>query len=470
MDIVLPHSGFVPRQEQMATFQNLINPKINTVAVCAARRFGKDELALHATVINAMQRVGAWVYSTPKATQTRSVLWDAVSEVSGRNRISQAVPDELVDRKDNVSMKLFLKNSSVIYFVGSDNFESLLGLGAVGLVNSEAALADSRFMAFMKPMLTASNGKDVHISTPRGKNFFWKTMQEAKGRTDAYTDIIDATKFTGYTPEKLAQTLNYYIQLYGSAAGNALFQQEYMCSFETPTVGAVWGEELAALKAAGRYAKCGYDKRYPVDASIDLGWLDNTVIVYSQDIGRETRIIDVTVANKHDVSYYAGVMAGKGYVFDSLYLPHDSMQHTVGGGANSVFAQFKGFGFNCKLVPKTDKKVQIAMGAQLLNRCYINDEVDLDTGEGKCEAFWESLNAYRFEYDEEKKINSLKPVHDHHSHAADALMVLACAKGVQRGYVQPSVELKHATPTNNMRLRDIQARHSGSRSAGGAWG
>ena len=470
MDIVLPHSGFVPRPEQMGMFRAMIDPKIKTVAVCASRRAGKDETALHATVINAMHRVGAYVYAVPLASQVRAILIDGVSEVSGKNRISQVFPDELIERFDRQSMRIFLKNGSVIFFIGSDNFEGILGLGAVGMVNSEAALANPSFTAFMRPMLTASDGKDIHISTPRGKNFFWKTIQEAKGRTNAYTEIIDATMLTGYKPEKLAETLNYYIQLYGSAAGNALFNQEYMCSFSVHMVGAVWGEELANLKAEGRYAKCGYDKRYGVTCAADIGWNDDTVIVYSQMVGREIRIIDVTIANKHDVSYYVQKMKEKNYVYDALYLPHDSMHHTVGAGAQSVFAQFKSFGFNCKLIPKTDKKVQIALGAQLLNRCIINAETNLDDGEPKLEQFWDSINSYRFEYDEEKKINSLKPVHDKNSHCADALMYLACATSSKNSYVQPSIELKHATPTNNMRLRDIQARHASSHSAGGAWG
>lgn len=469
--IELPAYGWAPRPYQLELFNAMVDPKIKEVIGVCARRLGKDECALNATAIIAMQRPQNIFYSTPLASQCRSILWDSVDFNTGRPRLDKVFPSELIERKDNVSMKLFLKNGSVIQFGGSDNYQSLLGQGISLWVSSEDAMVDSNATAFFRPMIAATKGKIIRISTPRGKNFLYKNLQRLQGREDAYTCIVPASQAPEvYSAEQLSLERRDLIQLYGAAYGSFVYEQEYNCSFESASLGAVWGEEIADLRSEKRLCRVPWNKSYPVHVSFDLGWSDDTALIFAQEIGREVQIIDWYKNNKHDLAHYMKVMSDKPYTYGNVYLPHDSQQHTVGAGT-SVFDQVKKFGLRARVVPRTPKDRQIAYGAQLLNRCIIHSEEDLVTGENEGEKLLETLSEYKFQFDDTRKVHSQTPIHNAASHTADAFMVLATALAPDKGYVrEPEIQFRPEQMDHREfpRIKSIVASQS-RRQTGSAW-
>jgi len=86
-------------------------------------------------------------------------------------------------------------------------------------------------------------------------------------------------------------------------------------------------------------------------------------------------------------------------------------------GGKSILQQFLNEDVgNFALVPNLGVEDGIQAGNATLPRCYFDRS---------CEDGIEHLKSYRRTYDETKKIFSSTPVHDEHSHAADAFRYLS---------------------------------------------
>jgi phage terminase large subunit len=451
----------------MPTWNAMMNPKINTVVCAAHRRFGKDELALQATTIAAMQRTGSYLYALPQYSQARKALWAGINARTGRTRIDDAVPPDIIKKKDDKSMLVELVNGSTIQLVGSDQPDSLVGAGIVGYVASEAALSNPAAFSFIRPMLLETNGWSMHISSPRGKNSFYKLMEAHRNNHNSFITTLSANDTGVFTPAQLKQERHEYIQEHGVAMGAALFEQEYLCSFEAARIGGVWTAELIKLKKQGRYGPCQYDPRYPVDTSWDLGVRDPTVILFWQNVGTETRLIDIYESTDNGLEHYAQALSDKGYYYGDHWGPHD-IQNREWGTGTSRMEQAARLGINFKRVPNTPKDDQISLGSQLINRLIINSTPDLDSGEATCERAIECFEEYHYEYDEVRKVASNKPVHNWASHCCDALMTYACAKARDVGFARPQMPeiLQHGS--TYPRVSDIMRRQT--KQTGSMWG
>ena len=71
-----------------------------------------------------------------------------------------------------------------------------------------------------------------------------------------------------------------YVDDYGVDMGNALFEQEYLCSFDAAILRAIYGVELR--EAAPRITAVPHDPLLPVHVVMDMGWSDDTAILFSR--------------------------------------------------------------------------------------------------------------------------------------------------------------------------------------------
>ena len=383
-----------------------------------------------------MQRVGSYLICFPQYSQARKAIWQGVNSRTGRTRIDDAFPPEIISKRDDKSMLLVLLSGSTIQLVGSDQPDSLVGSGIVGLVMSEAALSNPAAFSFLAPMLIESSGWSYHISTPRGKNHFYRLLEANRNDPEAFVSELSAEDTGVFTKEQLSKARHGLLQEHGVAMGNALYEQEYLCSFSSARIGGVWTAELAKLKKDGRYGPCSYDPRYPVDTSWDLGVADDTVICFWQNVGSETRLIDVYKSNNHGLEHYVKVLADKGYFYGEHFGPHDVANRDWGTGTSRM-EQAARLGLHFKRVPNTPKNDQLSLGSQLINRMIINNTPDLDSGESICGYALECFEEYAFEYDEARKVSSTKPVHNWASHCCDSMMTYAVAKARDTGFARP---------------------------------
>ena len=156
-----------PRLYQRSVFQ-AIQTGIRELLLCWARRGGKDFVSLDVVAMEAMLRPASYWYALPQQNQVRKAVWSAVNAHTGKPNLDMHFPPELISRKKEQDMMLELVNGATVQFIGSDNPDALVGSGIRGVVNSEAALANPRFMDYIRPMLAESGGWELQNSTPRG--------------------------------------------------------------------------------------------------------------------------------------------------------------------------------------------------------------------------------------------------------------------------------------------------------------
>lgn len=422
--IELPHGGWRPRHYQM-DYWNYRRAGGLRAVLRWHRRSGKDEVMLHDTAISAMERVGSYWYMLPEAAQARKAMWAMINPKTGRRRIDDAFPAEIIEKKLEQEMMIQFKNGSTFQLAGSDNYDSLVGSSPVGLVFSEYALANPSAWGYLMPIVEENNGWAIFNSTPRGKNHFRGMCELAKSRDDWFYSVQTAADTGVFTNAQLLEILAQLQATHGEEYGMALWMQEYHVSFDAAMPGSIWGDCLTKLAASDRIGEFPYVPGYPVHTGWDLGYDDDTAIWFYQVIGFDIRVIRYEHERFKDVPFYADLLFDlkkkNGWVYGTHYLPHDARPRTLAAGGKSILQQFeahrgRGLG-RFAIAKRLDVQEGIQAARATLPRCCFN--------ETDCEEGLDALKSYRREWDDELKIFSPTPKHDWASHGADAFRTVS---------------------------------------------
>jgi len=420
MEITLPHQ-WKPRAYQKKAWDHLSKGG-KRIILTWPRRSGKDEVMLNHVACAVHERVGNYWYCAPNYAQCRKAFFDAVNPHTGKKRIDMAFPNELREATNVQEMKITFKNGSTVQFVGSDAFDSLVGSTPAGIVFSEYALANPAAWAFMRPILLENNGWAAFVSTPRGKNHFYELFQFAETSDDWFSELLTSDDTNVFSDEQLQEELKEMVAANGEAYGDALWRQEYHCSWDASLPGAIYGEELAWMHKNERILEVAHEPEYPVHTAWDLGFSDETAIWFWQIIAGELRLIDYHESSMKSIEFYADLLKKYGiekkYTYGTHWLPHDARPRTLASGGKSILQQLLAYEIGkCIIAPRLDIEEGIQATRATLKVCWIDEK--------RCAVGIEHLKQYRRSWDEEKKIFSSAPVHDQHSHGSDALRVLS---------------------------------------------
>lgn len=220
--------------------------------------------------------------------------------------------------------------------------------------------------------------------------------------------------------------------------------------FDTRYSGAVYAKLIAKAQEQGRISeRVKYDPDFPVYSAWDLGYDDQTSIIFFQIGGGEVFVIDHYTANTEDIKHYCEVIHGreiiiderdmatgevlkwrfgdgeadhisqhrKAYHYHAHYGPHDAANKVQAAGGRSIIAQADKLGVKMFCIPATSMQNSIEAMRQTIPRMWLNNET--------CPDLLQSLMAYHYKYDEDKKIFSKEPVHDWSSHDCDAIEIMA---------------------------------------------
>jgi phage terminase large subunit len=180
--------------------------------------------------------------------------------------------------------------------------------------------------------------------------------------------------------------------------------------------GAVFAREMQMADLEDRITKVTYDPTKPVHAVFDLGWSDATAIWFVQWIGMETRLIRYHEDSQKTISEYLAKMQTYGYVYDTLWLPHDAENKTLAAAGRSIDQIVRAAGYKTKIIPRTSVVDSINAARTLFRNCWFDRE--------NCADGLQCLRHYRFDVDPDTKAFSKNPVHDEYSHGADAFRML----------------------------------------------
>jgi hypothetical protein len=436
--IRIPHN-WQPRHYQMPSWEYLENGGKRLVDVWH-RRAGKDDLALHWTAVSALQAPGNYWHMLPEFSHGRRAMWEAVNPHTGKKRIDEAFPPEIRKGKSNEQgMRIELVSGSVWHIVGSDNFDSLVGSPPRGVVFSEWSLADARAWGFIEPILEENGGWAIFPYTPRGQNHGKTMFDHAKKTPGWFASILTAAETGVFSTEQLANIRSGLISIYGDTEGEALYQQEYFCSFSGLVPGAYYAKQMAEAREQGRITAVPHRAGAEVDTFWDLGVDDSMTIWFVQPVGKSFHVIDYYENSGFGLEHYAKALRGdlpgsehrKAYTYGNHHMPHDAEQREMTNSEIALSRKEVARDLGIKpiivvsRVRNIDTLIQVHIPAvrNIMGSCWFDKD--------RCARGISALEGYRSQYDEEKKRLGTRPVHDWCSHGSDAFRTFAV------GYREP---------------------------------
>ena len=353
----------------------------------------------------------------PEYAQARKAIWTAVNPHTGQRRIDEAFPLAIRATTDEQGMFIRFKNGSTWQVVGSDSYNSLVGAPPAGLVVSEWSLADPTAWAYLSPILAENGGWALFLYTSRGRNHGHALWESAVKRPDWHVERQSVAQTGVFTDAALADAKADLVALYGYEDGEALFEQEYYCSFDSAVVGSFYGRILTMLDRDKRITSVPWDPSLPVYTGWDLGIDDATAIWFAQIAGREIRIIDYSEFRGRSLIEISKDVLSRPYLYKEHYLPHDVDTREL-TSAKTRKETLEGFALK-PIRAGSRLPVQDGINAvrNLLPRCVFDQT--------KCAGGLNALRAYKVEYDEKNKTPKKTPLHNWASHPADAFRELA---------------------------------------------
>jgi len=275
----LPNNGWRPRNYQLPFWNSFVADGKDRAIEIAHRRWGKDDVMLHATAIKSQERVGNYWHCMPKYTQCRTALWEGVNAHTGKKRIDEAFPMAMRAKTNDSRMQITFKNGSTWQLIGSDSYNKLVGA-----------------WAYFRPMVEENNGWATFITTPRGRNHAHGMLQIAKNNPRWHAEVSSVANTGALTDAQIEEAIAEYAAVHGRDMGEALVQQEYYCSFNMAIAGAYYAREMLAVRNQGRISPLVKAAEGGVHTVWDLGVSKGALVIwFYQVVGSQIYILDVIV-------------------------------------------------------------------------------------------------------------------------------------------------------------------------------
>lgn len=187
--------------------------------------------------------------------------------------------------------------------------------------------------------------------------------------------------------------------------------------------GAIFANEIRAANTESRFCRVPVDDSKPVLTFWDLGRADCTSIWFAQYVGFEFRIVDFYENRGHAIGHYLKELQKRAYLYGTAWLPHDAENELL-ASERTIKQQVEDAGYRVDIAPKTTIVDGINAARTIFSRCWFDAE--------RCADGLNHLRRYRYDVDPDTKQYSKSPLHDDHSHAADAFRYLALSMTAPR--------------------------------------
>ena len=359
----------------------------------------------------AMEDVWIYYYVFPTYSQGKKAAWDWIDK-DGFKTINH-IPSEIIKRKNDTEMKVELINWSIIQIIWSDNVDSIVWTNPIGIVFSEYSLQSPAVWDFLRPILAENGWWAIFNFTPRWDNHAKELLDMAKENPDWMVSIQTVDDTQAISKEVLESEKKEIILKNGS---DAIFQQEYYCSFDAWINGSYYAEILTQLEKAWRITTLPYDPALDVFTVWDLGINDSTAITFWQRFWKEIRVIDYYENNWEWLAHYVSILKEKAYRYSTMWLPHDAQARSLQTWKTVEEKMYEYWFTDIQIVPKLSVLDWINAVRAILQFCWFDRE--------KTERLRKCLKNYHKELDEKRQTFKW-PEHDRSSHGADSFRYLA---------------------------------------------
>ena len=403
-EIVIPYTPN-PVQEQI----HALAREHRFLVVAAHRGAGKTYAAVNEALDAGLfaptvaPRVG---YVGPYRNQTKLIAWDALK------RFASVIPDAEFNETE---LKLTLHhNQGQLFLAGADGCDHLRGVHLDMLVLDEPAFhPPDIWPMILRPTLAARRGRCVMIGTFLEKtNHFYQTYDKAGSLPEWGRLLVKASESGILSAAELA------------SARASMTEEQYAREYELEplivTEASIYGKLLAQARTDGRVGHVPHTPGVDVETAWDFGFRDATAIWFVQRVGVAYHAIDFFQAAGLTVADYADVLKERkrehGYSYGRHYAPHDATSDNIQTGRSIADTAMES-GLYFEVVERGSVAAGISATRQLLPQCWFD--------EGKCGEGLDALERYRYEWNPELQVFSMKPEHSRWSHAADALRTFA---------------------------------------------
>lgn len=370
-----------------------------SVLVCH-RRSGKTVSAVNDLLIGSLECPlprPQLAYVAPNYSQAKRIAWEYLKHYS----------EPLIEQVHESELRVTLKTKAKIFLLGAEKAQSLRGMYLDGVVLDEyAQIKPTVLSQVILPCLSDRQGWATIMGTPMGKNHFYDIYKRAKNDPAWFHMMLKASD-SKIIPEEELETIRSNMDV-------SDYLQEYECSFEAALRGAIYGLEMEKAEREFRIAEYAPDPHLPLDVICDIGFADDTVLIFFQQHRDGILIYEVYSNNEVEWDHYLDQMDTR-QVRD-VYLPHDARAKNLQTGRSIVEMTIRR-GYRPRIVPDHKLRDGIAAGRKLLPFTFWNEPL--------CSHAVEAMKSYRRQWDDKKACYSENPVHDWTSHVADAFRYLA---------------------------------------------
>lgn len=248
----------------------------------------------------------------------------------------------------------------------------------------------------------------------------------AEWNPDQETDAIDQRLVMNCPDDAIVAHVNYTDNPWASRALDSdraqmqvtdpdKFNHVYLGQYRPAVDGAIFYREVTALKASNRLCNVPYDPLLKVHWIWDLGYNDYMSILGVQRQASEVRVVRYIEDRLRTYDSYSQQLRSYGYNHGKLWMPHDAKAHSAESG-RSPQEIMQQLGWDVEIVPNESVEQGINLMRMLFPRLYVDKA---NAGD------WMSrMGRYRRHINKTTGTGTT-PVHDEHSHGADAGRYLA---------------------------------------------
>ena len=399
MKVTIPYT---PRKHQAFIHEQI--EKFRYSLLCCHRRFGKTVMCINHLIKAAMTCKNynpRFAYIAPTYGQAKKIAFDYLKYYT------KDIPGT---KYNETELRCDLVNGARIMLLSSENPDSIRGIYLDGCIIDETAQINPALInEVITPALSDRKGFMILVGTPKGMaNLFYDYYQKAQADPKWFLYKAKASETGIVDKEELDAAL--------AVMGSQKYEQEFECSFIGNIQGSIYGDVIASLDDKKQITRVPIDPAYPVNTAWDLGYNDQTAIIFFQQIGHNIHIVDYYENKNEAFPHYAQVLKEKDYIIEHNYGPHDLDQTEFGTGKTRRETAYQ-MGLRFRVVPRMAIEDGIHAVKMVLPRCFI----DVDN----CGPLVNALRHYHRKFSDKERVYKIKPVHDWSSHAADAMRTLA---------------------------------------------
>ncbi|MHA1396013.1 MAG: hypothetical protein ACTSRZ_21120, partial [Promethearchaeota archaeon] len=411
--------------------------------------FHKDEIEYHNQILNSAERLNInYTISDNISNHTKTIclnnteLMQLLVKNCGSNAGNKKIPFDLIAGYENKVYEILI-NGDGYRKKTNDMYSTVSKTLAYQMQLLAHQLGYGAGILIRKEQNSIIQGRKVNCQTSYNINIYKKEQKRnnygyyRKHKYNITVPIksIDYIDYDGYV---------YNIEVMYDNSYTANGRVVHNCSFNRGIEGAFYAKQMETVREEGRIREIPLDSSVPVHTAWDIGTGDSTAIVFFQKLPAEYHIIDYYENQGEGVQHYAKVLQSKGYVYGNHYGPHDLKARQWSQDGKPQIEVAREYNVNFQLVPRTSIENRHEAVRNILSKCYFNEK------SSGVLTLIEHLENYSKKYNKIMQEYTSTPVHDKHSHGADAFGYFALAEKseeiylpIRRNFIDRDYLLRH---------------------------